>query len=160
MSEILKLLNPILARKLTRLQRLELADELQMLVDRQRAIADADSRIGHVVRASATDGRKKMGRPLGSGARFVRWESRRDGRTGQLYIGRALWQELDSPPRVDIQRLGGKLMISPCGPTVGWACIKPSRGMPHCSIGDESAAILGLLEGRHPAEIRAGAIWV
>lgn len=161
-AELKRLLAPLLARRLRAQERRELAAALRAEADRQEQLASADARVGHQLRRAALDdqaARQRTGRPRGSGARWVRWEPRIAGRTGQLYVGRALWQELDEPARLDVQRLDGRLVIVPCGAGVGWACIKPSRGMPHLSIGDEAADALRLAEGRWPAEIRGGAIW-
>lgn len=160
-SEIRCLLAPALAYLRNAQQRREFALALRTLAEEQQRLAEADQRLGHVVRRAQLDAAPrsaKGGRPKGSGARFLRWEGRIKGRTGQLYVGRALWQELGEPARMDVQRLGTELVLRPCGADVGWAVIKPSQGMPHMSIGDEAAAALRLIEGRHPAEVRGGEI--
>ena len=163
-DDLRRLLAPVLARRLTAAQRRDLAAALSELAAQQAALAEADQRIGHQVRrAQMNSAPRTGGRPKGTGARFLRWqdaigEGKRDRRSGQLHIGRALWQELGEPRRMDVQQLGGSLVLRPCGDGAGWGVSKPPDGMPRLNIGDEAATALKLVAGRYPAEIKDGAI--
>lgn len=165
-TAIRTLLRPLLARRLTAIERRALVDALRQLAEEQERLAEADEHVGHVVRRAAIEQqavRQKTGRPKGSGAHFLRWESPRgegktDRRSGHLHIGRALDQELDEPKRMDVQRLGSTLELRPCGEGEGWAVNRSPNGMPRLSIGQEAADTLRLVEGRWPATIRGGAI--
>lgn len=168
MSEIRVLLRPLLARRLSPAERRHLAAELLALAAEQERLAAADERVGHQVRRGELERQAApcaAGRPRGSGARFVRWEppvgeGKVSRRSGHLHIGRALWQELGEPRRMDVQRLGAELHIRPCAEGVGWAISRSERMMPRLNIGDEPATNLRLVEGRHDGEIRGGAIVV
>ena len=160
---IADLLRPLLARRLAPTERRALALELRQLAARQEALADADERLGHVVRRAAEDAAPRTGgRPKGSGGSFLRWSPPEPGRhSGQLHIAPKLWRDLGSPARLDVQRLGGALHLRPCGDGQGWAVTLPTGkrgGMPRLSIGHDPADILGLVEGRMPATISSGAI--
>jgi hypothetical protein len=166
-DDLRRLLAPLLARRLTAAQRHDLAAALAELAAQQAALAEADQRIGHHVRRSAIAeeaSRQKTGRPKGSGARFLRWEpptgtGKKDRRSGMLHIGKALYQDLGEPARIDVQRSGSALVLRPCGAGQGWAVGVSVSTMPRLNIGEEAADTLRLVEGRYPAEIRDGAIW-
>ena len=154
------ILRPLLAALRTPAQRRAFAAELRALAEEQDALADADERSGHVLRAARIETQaaaQRTGRPLGSGAMFLRYEAG-NGRSGRLHIGRRLWQLLGEPQRVDVQRLGGRLVLRPCGAGVGWRVTRPPNGMPRISVGQEAAETLRLEECRYPANIEAGAI--
>jgi hypothetical protein len=141
--------------------RRELATLLRQLADEQEQIAEADTRSGHVVRRSqiqAEAARQKTGRPKGSGARFVRVEPRATGFGAYVHVGRALWQELGEPARMDIQRLGAAVRLTPCGDGAGYRFTRGPNGMPKCTIGQDALDALGLIERRYDARIEAGAI--
>jgi hypothetical protein len=160
------LLRPLLARRHSPAERRALAEALRHLADDQERIAAADETLGPALRRAQMDAAprtSKGGRPKGSGARFVRWDPPQvsasgERRSGHLHIGRALWQELGEPTRMNVQRLGAELHLRPCGPGEGWAVTKPINGMPRLNVGEEPATALRLVEGRHDAVIRAGAI--
>jgi len=152
-------LRPFLLR-LTPNQRREAAVVLHQLANEQSALADADERVGHVVRRSQIDqsaAKQRTGRPRGSGARFLRVEVPRKGSI-VLHIGRALWQELGEPAYIQIQRIDNRLELRPCGAGDGYRITQPPNGMPRCSFGRETADTLRLLEGRILAHIERGAI--
>jgi hypothetical protein len=161
MNDLRDILRPLLARRLSPAERRALAAALRQLADEQERLASADEALGATLRRAQLDAQPRTGgRPRGSGARYVRWEPARANRSGRLYLGRALWQELNEPGRMNVQRLGDELHIRPCGPGEGWTVTRPTGGMPWLTIGDEPATILRLVAGRHDAAIRAGAIVV
>jgi hypothetical protein len=160
-NDLRTLLRPLLARRLSPAERRALAAALRQVADEQERLARADEALGATLRRAQLDAAQRTGgRPRGTGARYVRWEPARSDRSARLYLGRALWQELGEPARLNVQRLGDELHIRPCLPGEGWAVTRPSNGMPWLTIGDEPATILRLVAGRHDAVIRAGAIVV
>ncbi|MDQ2995473.1 MAG: hypothetical protein M3R61_00235 [Chloroflexota bacterium] len=153
----------ILGARPTAAQRRQLAEQLRQFADEQAALADADTRVGHVVRRSLLERAPrsaKGGRPRGTGARFIRIEPRERGHGAYVYIGRALWQEIGEPVRFDLQRIGGALTLRPARGDDGYAFTRPPNGMPKATVGQDTVEALHLDEGRYPAEIRAGAIVV
>ncbi len=106
----------------------------------------------------------RIGRPRGTGARFVRICFRKQG-SNYLYIGRALWHELGSPPRVQIRRQRPQhptlAYLVPCAAPLGYAVQQarcPGLGMPRISIGQSRTLELGLLPGRFAARLDQTAI--
>jgi hypothetical protein len=119
------LLRPLLAALRSPAQRRQFAVELRVLADEQDALADAEERSGTRVRAlrerATHNAEKRPGRPRGSGGRFVRYAPPVPGaHSGQLHIAPALYQEIGTPARVDLQRLAGRLVIRGCSEGVGW----------------------------------------
>ena len=160
-DEITRLLAPLLLRKLAPVERRKLADIFDRLAAQQRELAEADTRVGHVARRVALDSApRKGGRPKGSGARFIRIETRARGIGAFVHVGRALWQELSEPKRLDMQRIGGVFTLTPCGSEAGYSLTRAPNGMPKATIGQDTVETLRLEDGRYPAEIRAGAIVV
>lgn len=160
-DEIPRLLAPLLARRLTPQERLTIAGVFESLAAQQRALAAADQAVGHVVRRvqlNSAPRSSKGGRPKGSGARFIRIEPRETGHGAYVHVGRALWQELGEPQRMDIQRIGGALVLTPCGDGVGYSLTRAPNGMPKATVGQDAVETLRLAEGRYGAQIRAGAI--
>lgn len=145
----------------TSASRRQLAAALRALADEQERLADADTRNGHVVRRAQIAeqaARQKTGRPKGSGARFVRVEARETGHGAYIHLGRALWQELGEPERLDIQRVGGAVRLTPCDGSAGYRFTHAPNGMPKCTIGQDALDALRLDERRYTARIEAGAI--
>jgi hypothetical protein len=145
----------------TAARRRELAALLQQLAEEQEQIAAADTRSGHIVRQAQIAqeaSRQKTGRPKGSGARFVRVEPRETGHGAYVHVGRALWQELGEPARLDMQRIGRSVRLTPCGEAEGYRFTRPPNGMPKCTIGQDALDALRLDERRYDARIEAGAI--
>lgn len=158
-EEIDRLLAPLLLRPLRPAERRHIADVFDRLATLQRQLADADQQIGHKVRRAALDSApRKGGRPKGTGARFIRIEPRETGHGAHVHVGRALWQELGEPKRVDMQRVGGVLRLTPCGDGDGYRLTQPPNGMPKATVGQDTVEALRLEDGRHPAEISAGSI--
>jgi len=152
----------IAAQRLYPAERRSLADALETIAATQRRLADADERMGHVIRRATeeTAPKKATGRPKGSGGAFIRWIPA-DGRSGDLCIAPKLWRDMGSPERIDVQRIDGRLWLRPCRDPDGYKVSIPTGprgGMPHMAIGQGNADIFGLTEGRIPAEIRDGAI--
>lgn len=158
-DEITRLLAPLLLRPLTPPERRKIASIFESLASQQRELADADTRVGHVARRAALDSApRKGGRPRGTGARFVRIEARETGHGAYVHIGRALWQELGEPKRLDMQQIGGVLTLTPCGDGTGYSLTRAPNGMPKATVGQDTVEALRLNDGRYPAQIRAGAI--
>jgi hypothetical protein len=155
---LLSLLGP----RPTAARRRELAALLRQLADEQEQIADADTRTGHVVRRAQIAqeaAQQRTGRPKGTGARFVRVERRHSDKPGAVvHVGRALWQELGEPARLDLQRIGATLRLTPCLPGVGYALSRPKNGMPRMTIGQDALEALRLDMRRYDARIEAGTI--
>lgn len=160
-DEITRLLAPLLLRPLTPPERRKIAGIFESLAAQQRELADADTRVGHVARRAVLDSApRKGGRPKGSGARFVRIEARETGHGAYVHIGRALWQELGEPKRLDMQRIGAALTLTPCGDSIGYSLTRAPNGMPKATVGQGTVETLRLEDGRYPALIKAGAIVV
>lgn len=143
-------------------RRRALADQLQALADEQWELAAADERVGHVARRAALDQARpgaRGGRPKGSGARFIRVEEPHGEYSGRVHIGRALWQELGEPVRLDVQRIGSRLELRPVE-SGGYSVTRPRNGMPRFSVGQETLDTLRVTAGRYRAEVRGGAIVV
>jgi len=160
-DEITRLLAPLLLRPLRPQERLKIADVFDRLAAQQRELAAADQAVGHVARRVALDSAprsSKGGRPKGSGARFLRVETRPRGIGATIHVGRALWQELGEPRRLDPQRIGSVLTFVPCDSDAGYSVTQPPNGMPRFTVGQDVLDTLRIEEGRYPAEIRAGAI--
>jgi hypothetical protein len=160
-DEITRLIAPLLLRKLTPAERIKIATILESLAAQQRELAAADQQVGHKVRRAALDSAPrgpKGGRPKGSGGRFLRVEPRRNGIGATIHVGRALWQELGEPRRLDPQRVGASLRLVPCAASVGYSVTQPKNGMPRFTVGQDLLDTLGIAEGRMAADIRAGAI--
>ena len=161
MYDIERMLLPALMRPLTPAERRKLADTLEQIATLQRTLADADQRVGHIVRRSAIESAPRTtGRPRGSGARFIRIVTRRNGIGAVVHVGRAIWQELGEPKRLDIQRhgFGGQLWMRPCAEGIGYRVTQPPNGMPRFTVGQDAVDALGLTEGRHDGAIISGAI--
>lgn len=160
-DEITRALAPLLLRPLRPAERLKLAETFERLATQQRELAAADQQVGHVVRRAALDSApRKGGRPKGTGARFIRVELRPRGIGAFVHVGRALWQELGEPRRLDPQRVGSRLMLVPTDGEAGYSVTQPPNGMPRFTVGQELLDTLRIEVGRMPAEIRAGAIVV
>jgi hypothetical protein len=158
-DDITRLLAPLLLRPLTPVERRKIAAILNSLAAQQCALADADQAVGHVVRRAALDrAPRKGGRPKGTGARFIRVEPRANGIGATIHVGRALWQELGQPRRLDPQRVGGALTFVPCDGDSGYSVTQPKNGMPRFTVGQDLLDTLRMEEGKFDAQIRAGAI--
>lgn len=169
MGVIRDTLVPLLASLRTAVQRRAAVRELRAIADEQERLADADDRVGHQLRQTAIQQRaaqQPTGRPRGSGARFVRWSPAATSRSGQrrsgvLQIGKALWQELGEPDRIDVTRNGSSLFLRPCEDGQGWKVNVATYTIPRLSIGTDSAESLGLDVCYYPStRISGGAIIV
>lgn len=160
MPSIRDLLRPILLGRMSYAERQKVAEELRAIGEEQAQIAEADRAIGHAYRRSVMEASSgKIGRPKGSGARWIRIEPPiSTEKTWRLHVGRALWQELGEPRRLDLQKAGGALLLIPCGIGVGYAMSRPPNGMPRMSVGAETIGALSLSPGKYPGEIRGGRI--
>ncbi|HEU4324651.1 MAG TPA: hypothetical protein VFS21_16020 [Roseiflexaceae bacterium] len=151
-----------LGQRPTAARRRAIAEALRQLGEEQERLADADERVGHTVRRAqleqvASSGRRG-GRPKGSGARFVRVEvPAAPGRSWNVYVGTAVYQDVGEPERLDPQLIGGRVWLRPVE-TGGYKVTKPGRSIGHFSVGASTIEALGLDEGRYATEIRAGAI--
>jgi len=160
-DDITRILAPLLLRPLRSAERLKIAGVLESLAAQQRELAAADVSVGHKVRRAQMDAAPRLakgGRPKGSGGRFLRVEPRRNGIGATIHVGRALWQELGEPRRLDPQRVGATLQLAPCEDGQGYSVTRPKNGMPRFTVGQELLDTLRIAEGRIEAEIRSGAI--
>ena len=160
MNELTRSLMPILVGLMPNECR-KAAEELRRIAAQQDALANADERVGHVLRRVREDAAPRTGgRPKGTGGNFVRWSPGKN-HTGQLHVAPKLWRDLGSPKRINVQRIGNELHLRPCEEHEGWAVTLPTGtrgGMPRMSIGQDAADTLNLCEGRSPATIHNGAI--
>jgi hypothetical protein len=144
---IRELLKSFLVACRFRQQQRNAAQELREIADELEKLADVT---------------EKSGRPIGTGARFLRWKILRGkegvGRSGKLHVGSPLWEELGKPPRLNVQRIHGKLYLSPCGKNEGWLVTQEGDDMPRMRLEQTSADALGLTPGRYPAYIENGKI--
>lgn len=106
------------------------------------------------------------GRPIGTGATFVRIEFHAQ-RSHTVHIGRRLWQDIGAPGRVQLRRDRERSAITfyllPCVAPLGFAVTcppAPGGGMPRLSLGHARALELGLMPGRFAAGISELAIMV
>lgn len=98
------------------------------------------------------------GRPVGSGYRTVMVEERGDATGYRLYIGRAIWQAIGRPARVDLERDGRALVIRP-GTTL--AVIGQRWNVqPRVALGLRRAEDLGLQPGTWHADVAGSVIRV
>jgi hypothetical protein len=96
---------------------------------------------------------EKVGhRPRGSGATTIRLALPTPQQSGRLYIGRALWQAIGEPARVDLLRHGGRLLIV-AGET--FAVSGRQGSIPRVSIGQPTLETIGLEPGTYPAMVDA-----
>lgn len=105
------------------------------------------------------DKQQRTGRPRGTGARFVRVDMPRWG-TPRLHIGRALWQEIGSPRRLDVQRRAGTLYLVPASSHEGYSVGSQGNSVPKISLGHSTLDTLGLVVGYYAAQVEAGMIVV
>lgn len=158
-DEITRLIAPLLLRRLAPAERLKIAGILESLATQQRELAAAYTQVGHVVRRAQLDSApRKGGRPKGTGAEFIRVESRRNGIGATIHVGRRLWQLLDQPRRLDPQRIGGTLILVPCEDGQGYSVTQPKDGMPRFTVGQDLLDTLRIPEGKFEAQIKAGRI--
>jgi len=104
-------------------------------------------------------------RPRGSGSSLIRIARRSDlsfDRNGEhtqnvnagyfLFIGRALWQQIDCPLRITLTE-------NSITPGDDYAVVNTAQnGQPRCSVGRERIETLGLTEGEYPATIDGSTI--
>ena len=94
------------------------------------------------------------GRPVGSGYRTIRVGERTDNPGYHVFIGRALYQEIGSPERLDIVEVSRYVyrLVQVRYDDEGWAVVG-GQGMPRLSVGKTQIEFLQLDEGVYPAEI-------
>lgn len=130
----------------------ELADEQEQLL---RAI-EADLRQPPEARKSVK--RKRGAGPGRAPSEFVRIERRvlRGTHRTSLYIGRALFYQLGSPRRIDIQRLGGQLVILVAQGDAGWSLQSKPGTMPRAWVDGAADLLMDLEDGRYAGEVIGG----
>lgn len=149
-SELRRFILGLLSRRPTPAQRRQLADELAALADEQRQLADAEQR--QLDRpAQARVGRQPQSGPGRVPGLFIRIERRDKVR---LFMGRGLWYEIESPARVDVQRLGSALYISPAEWDAGYAVMR--SGMPRITCSRLDTLLPP--DGTYPAVVVGGRI--
>jgi hypothetical protein len=153
----------IRATRWTPTQARRIARDLRALADHLEATADAEERVGHRLRQAQAEVAPPPPRNPRAGpglppSPLVRWEPHRDRPGGRLYVGKALWYALGRPARLNVQRQGATLLLTPAGPGEGWATNTPPKGQPRLSIGEEAATALRLAEGVWPGRVVSGGI--
>lgn len=141
-------------------RRRAIAEALETLAAEQRQLAEADARVGHLLRRTEIDAQRAAapGQHRKAGARFIRVEQRNEVGGARMFVGRALWQDLGTPPRLDPQRRGDQPVLTPVEEG-GFALTVPSGGMPRFTCGPEAVELLALeYEQRYACTIEAGAI--
>lgn len=98
------------------------------------------------------------GRPPGTGYRTVEIGLRTDNPGYNVFVGRALWQEIESPKRLDIVEVSRYVYhLVEARYDEGWAVVG-GQGMPRLHVGKAQIEFLKLDEGVYPAEIVDGII--
>ena len=73
-----------------------------------------------------------------------------------MYVGRGLWYAIGSPARLDLQRVGGQLVLRPASGDAGLA-FQAGKGIPRAFV-DGWADLLGMDDGRYEGRVDGGAI--
>lgn len=156
--EMKALLAPLLTRQWTLRQRAALADALMALADEQRQLASALTREQRRP-ASHRQTAGKGGRPS------VPWLRidyvRHGGRTElelRIKLSRALYTQLGSPARLDVQRVQGTLILSSVRGDQGYAVTVNAGGVWINASG--SRDLVREEPGRYAVEVRAGRVAV
>ena len=99
------------------------------------------------------------GRPVGSGYRTVEVKLRTDNPGYHFFVGRALYQEIGEPKRLDIVEVSRYVyrLVEVRYDNEGWAVVG-GQGMPRLSVGKAQIDFLQLDEGVYPAEVVDGVI--
>ena len=98
------------------------------------------------------------GRPIGSGFRTVEIGLRTDNPGYNFFVGRALWQEIGEPERLDIVEVSSYVYhLVVARYDQGWSVVG-GKGMPRLHVGKAQIEFLQLDEGVYPAEIVDGVI--
>ena len=147
-----------LGRRPTVALRRALAAELRGLADEQERIIAAHTRQLARPAAERVAPRKRTAGPGRAPSMFVRIAHEQHGGSERLhvYVGRGLYYQLGSPQRLDVQRLGGRLCLTPADGGQGYA-VMVGTGMPRF-FADGARDILDLEDGRYAGAIVGGAI--
>ncbi len=135
-----------------------LAAELRALADEQERIIEAEQRQFAKPAGERLTPRTAHAGPGRAPSMFVRVAREQHGDYERLhvYVGRGLYYQLGSPARLDVQRLGGRLRLTPADGGQGYA-VQVGKGMPRF-FADGARDILDLEDGRYAGAIEGGAI--
>jgi len=98
------------------------------------------------------------GRPVGSGYRTIEVGLRTDNPGYNFFVGRALWQEIGEPERLDIVEVSAYFYhLVEASYDQGWSVVG-GKGMPRLHVGKTATEHLRLQEGTYPAEVVDGII--
>jgi hypothetical protein len=145
-------------------RRRAVAETLEQLAAEQRRLAEADARVGHELRRAELAQQPhggRAGRRVGTGSRHIRIKVRNAAGGAFVFVGRALWQELGQPERLDPQVISGEVRLGAAHGDAGYQVLTPSGGMPRLTVGAAVVELLGLEPERpYPAHVAGGAIVV
>ncbi|HEU4327122.1 MAG TPA: hypothetical protein VFS21_28540 [Roseiflexaceae bacterium] len=155
-----QLLQRLLGPRPTAARRRELAEVLDHLAARQRALADAASRQERRPPAERVGPpRRAGGRPPGQFVRIER-EARGDGDEAEvvlLHLGRGTYYAAGQPQRLDVQRLHGDIHLIPVDGNAGFAVLA-TRSYVRMKVASARNLLAHLVEGRYEATVSAGMI--
>lgn len=137
-------------------RRVQVAADLRAIADQQERMAARDGGAQLAAPTPAAEPERVPGK-------YVRVAYDPDPLTGarrvRLSLGKQIWFDLGSPPRIDVQRVGGAIwIVSALTGKVGYQ-LQMGGSLPSCIVSD-STPIAQLQPGRYSAELRAGAIVV
>ena len=138
----------------------QLASDLADLATELRERAAAQRRQQTRPAAQRVATRKPKAGPGRAPSNFVRLAHEPWGKEGRdrlhMYVGRGLWYAIGSPARLDLQRVGGHLILRPASGDAGLA-FHAGKGIPRAFV-DGWADLLRLEDGRYEGRVEGGAI--
>lgn len=137
-------------------RRAQVAADLRAIADQQERMAAREGGAVPAASPTATTNQRVPGT-------YVRVAYDPDPLTGtrrvRLSLGKQVWFDLGSPPRIDVQRVGDAIwIVSAVTGKVGYQ-LQMGGSLPSCIVPD-STPIAKLQPGRYAASLRAGAIVV
>ena len=137
-----------------------LAADLAAIAAELQSRAEAQRRQQARPAAERVTTRKSKAGPGRAPAAFIRLAHEPWGKEGRdrlhMYVGRGLWYAIGSPARLDLQRVGGHLILRPASGDAGLA-FQAGKGIPRAFV-DGWADLLGLDDGRYEGRVEGGAI--
>ena len=140
----------------------QLAGDLTEIAAELRERAAAQRRQQARPAAERVITRKPKAGPGRAPAAFIRLAHEPWGKEGRdrlhMYVGRGLWYAIGSPARLDLQRVGGQLVLRPAAGDTGLA-FHAGKGIPRAFV-DGWADLLRLEDGRYEGRVEGGAIMI
>ncbi len=149
-------LHELLGARPTPTKRRQIAEMLRQLASEQEAIAAAEARQQQKPPTERIGG-GKGGRPSRAWVR-IEERPRLDGDATALHVllSRRLYYDAGRPERLDVQRVGGELLLIPARGNVGYKVVANAGGVSINASG--SRDVLHGYAGRYAAQLRAGTI--